>query len=171
MEVPSLGVKLELSCLPTSQPQGNTDPLTHGARPGIEPTSSWILVASATAEPQRERPVFLLLEYKTPCSSSPKEGTVFKTFACCGLFCLAKQQKLFFFSFSQNSVSMFLFSTGGQRPSSGNTTRDTKMIKSQNPLLLRKSLKIYVVGGNGEKVEKCPKEETHTQLDATYTMM
>ena len=31
---------------------GNTRSLTHWARPGIEPTSSWILVRFITAEPQ-----------------------------------------------------------------------------------------------------------------------
>ena len=62
MEVPRLGVKLELQLRPRSQPQqhwiqapsityaaacGNTRPLTHRARPGIEPISSqrqcWVL--------------------------------------------------------------------------------------------------------------------------------
>ena len=33
---------------------GNTGSLTHWVRPGIEPTSSWILVRSFTAEPQWE---------------------------------------------------------------------------------------------------------------------
>ena len=56
MEVPRLGVKLELqlpgyttatamsdlSLLSDLMPQGMPDPLTHSARPGIKPTSSWI---------------------------------------------------------------------------------------------------------------------------------
>ena len=33
---------------------GNAGSLTHGARPGIEPASLWILVGFLTAEPQRE---------------------------------------------------------------------------------------------------------------------
>ena len=39
---------------------------------------------------------------------SPKGGTVFRALACCGLLFLAKQ-KLFLFSFTQNSVSEFIF--------------------------------------------------------------
>ena len=35
--------------------------------------------------------IFLLLDHKTPCNSSPREDTVFKAVACCGLLCLAKQ--------------------------------------------------------------------------------
>ena len=43
---PSLG--------PTPQLTAAPDPLTHWARPGIGPTSSWILVGFVTAEPQCE---------------------------------------------------------------------------------------------------------------------
>ena len=58
-EVPRLGVESELLHWPTSQPQqhriqatpvtyttahSNAGSLTHGARPGMEPASSWILV-------------------------------------------------------------------------------------------------------------------------------
>ena len=56
MEVPGLGVNWSYSCQPTPQPQqrgiqatsvtytaahGNARSLTHWARPGMEPTSSW----------------------------------------------------------------------------------------------------------------------------------
>ena len=68
MEVPRLGVESGCSCWPTPQPQpqphrihaasvsyttahGSAGSLTHWARPGVEPTSSW---GSLTAEPQRE---------------------------------------------------------------------------------------------------------------------
>ena len=66
MEVPRLGVELalqllayttaiatlDLSCSETyTIAHVNTQSLTHGARPGIEPTSSWILVGFFTAEP------------------------------------------------------------------------------------------------------------------------
>ena len=59
MEVPRPGVPSELQLLPTPQPQplwiwatcatytiahGNAGSLTRWARPGIEPTSSWVLV-------------------------------------------------------------------------------------------------------------------------------
>ena len=37
--------------------QGYTGSLIHWARPGIEPTSSWILVGFVSAEPQRELPL------------------------------------------------------------------------------------------------------------------
>ena len=39
--------------------QGNTGSLTHWARPGIEPASSWILVRLITAEPQWELPSWI----------------------------------------------------------------------------------------------------------------
>ena len=35
---------------------GNTGSFTHGAKPGIKPASSWILVKFITAEPQGEPP-------------------------------------------------------------------------------------------------------------------
>ena len=69
MEVPRLGVKLELQ-LPayttaTATPEPscacdlhhsshNTGSLTHCSRPGTEPASSWILVEFVTAKPQWE---------------------------------------------------------------------------------------------------------------------
>ena len=70
IEVPRPGVESELQ--PTPQPQqrqtqaasatyttahGNTKSLTHWARPGIEPASSWILVGFVTAEPWQELPI------------------------------------------------------------------------------------------------------------------
>ena len=66
---PGWGSNQSSSCWPTSQPQqyqiqaasvtyttaqGNAISLTHWARPGIKPTSSWILVGFVTTEPQRE---------------------------------------------------------------------------------------------------------------------
>ena len=66
MEVPRVGVE---SDLPTPQPQqleiwatsavsvaaqDNTGSLIHGARPGMDPPSSRILVRFVTVEPQRE---------------------------------------------------------------------------------------------------------------------
>ena len=69
MEVPRPGVKSELQ-LPAyatatvtqdlshiceyTTAHGNAGYLTHLMRPGIEPTSSWILVSFNTAEPQWE---------------------------------------------------------------------------------------------------------------------
>ena len=69
MEVPRLGVKSELSCHPTPQPQqpgiqgesstyttahDNAGRLTHWARPGIETVSSRILVRFISTVPQEE---------------------------------------------------------------------------------------------------------------------
>ena len=63
------------SCGPTPQPQqcqiqatsatyttahSNTESLTHWAKPGIEPTSSWILVGFVTSEPWQELPLITL---------------------------------------------------------------------------------------------------------------
>ena len=39
---------------------GNTGSFTHGAGPGIEPASSWVLVGFVTAEPQGELQEFFL---------------------------------------------------------------------------------------------------------------
>ena len=69
MEVPRLGIELELQLLAyttaTARPDpsciwthttthGNAGSPTHWVRPGIKPTSSWILVGLITAEPQQE---------------------------------------------------------------------------------------------------------------------
>ena len=74
VEVPRLGFELELQ-LPQPQPQqrgiqaesatyttapGNTGSLTHWARPGIKPVSSWILVRFISTGPHWE---LLLSEY------------------------------------------------------------------------------------------------------------
>ena len=40
----------ELPLKPTPQLTAMSDPFTHGARPGIKPESSWILVRFVTAE-------------------------------------------------------------------------------------------------------------------------
>ena len=60
------------------------------------------------------KPCFLLLDHKTPCNSSPMEGTVLSL-----LWPLLPGEaiKAIFFSFTQNSVSAFLFGSGGQRSS------------------------------------------------------
>ena len=76
MEVPKLGVKLELqlpayasatavpnpslSMTYTTAP-GNAGSLTHRVRPGIKPASSWILVRLVTVEPQKELHIILFL--------------------------------------------------------------------------------------------------------------
>jgi len=44
MEVPRLGVESELQLLAYTTAHGNAGSLTHGARPGIEPRTSWFLV-------------------------------------------------------------------------------------------------------------------------------
>ena len=59
MEVPRLGVKSELQLPAYTTAHGNAESLTHWARPGIEPTSSWVLVGFVTAERQWERPRFI----------------------------------------------------------------------------------------------------------------
>ena len=67
MEVPGLGVELELQlpayaiAMETGDPShvctpahGNAGPLTHWARPGIKPSSLWILIRFISIEPQQE---------------------------------------------------------------------------------------------------------------------
>ena len=78
MEVPRLGVKLKLwlpayakpqqcqtqaACVTCRTPHGNARSLTHWVRPGIEPTSSWILVRFVSAEPQWEFSGIIFLIY------------------------------------------------------------------------------------------------------------
>ena len=75
-EVPSLGVQSELQLRPMPQPQqrqiwaasvsyttahGNTGSLAHGARPGIEPASSWILVRFVIHWVTVGTPVFIFI--------------------------------------------------------------------------------------------------------------
>ena len=50
MEVPRLGVKSELQLPAYTTAQSNARSLIHWARPGIEPTPSWILVSLVTTE-------------------------------------------------------------------------------------------------------------------------
>ena len=51
MEVPRLGVELKLQLQAYTTAHCNAGSLTHWARPGIEPASSWILVRFVSAEP------------------------------------------------------------------------------------------------------------------------
>ena len=51
MEVPRLGIELELQLLAYTTAHGNARSLTHRARPGIEPASSWVLVGLVSAVP------------------------------------------------------------------------------------------------------------------------
>ena len=54
IDVPRLGVELEPQLPAYTTAQGNTGPLTHWERPGIQPASSWILVGFVTNEPWQE---------------------------------------------------------------------------------------------------------------------
>ena len=72
MEVPSLGVESELQLPAYATATAAQDPSCvynlHGKvgsltpEPGIEPTSSWILVRFVTAEPQMGTPKLLVLK-------------------------------------------------------------------------------------------------------------
>ena len=59
MEVPRLGVQLELQLPAYTKAHGNIRSLTHWMGPGIKPTSSWILVRFVTAEPQEDLQVYI----------------------------------------------------------------------------------------------------------------
>ena len=78
MEVPRLGVKLELQLLAyttaiamrgpshihsNTTAHGNARSLTHWARPLIEPSSSWIAVEFITTEPRRELLIWGILSW------------------------------------------------------------------------------------------------------------
>ena len=52
MEVSRLGVKPELQLPAYTTAHSNAGSLTHWAKPGIEPMSSWILDGFITTEPQ-----------------------------------------------------------------------------------------------------------------------
>ena len=62
MEVSRLGVESELQQPAYATAHNNTGSLTHRARPGIELSSSWILVRFVTAEARREHNFFFKLE-------------------------------------------------------------------------------------------------------------
>ena len=64
MEVPWLGVKLELELPACTTAHGNAIFLIHWVRPGIEPASSWIPVRLLTAEPQWELPRSCILSIR-----------------------------------------------------------------------------------------------------------
>ena len=51
MEVPTLGAESELELPAYTPAHGNAGSLTHRARPGIKPASSWTLVGFITTEP------------------------------------------------------------------------------------------------------------------------
>uniref|UniRef100_A0A8D0WGU2 von Willebrand factor A domain-containing protein 8 n=1 Tax=Sus scrofa TaxID=9823 RepID=A0A8D0WGU2_PIG len=54
MEVPRLGVELDLQLPACTTAHSNAGSLTHWVRPGMEAVSSWMLVRFVSAEPQRE---------------------------------------------------------------------------------------------------------------------
>ena len=75
MEVPRLGIQLELRRRPTAHPQqrriwatsathttahGNAGSLTHWARPGIEPASSWMPVRSISIASRQKLPFLFI---------------------------------------------------------------------------------------------------------------
>jgi len=69
MEVPRLGVKsepqpqqhqIQVESVTCTTAHSNAGSLTHGARPGIKPASSWILVGLVTTEPQWDLSVHYL---------------------------------------------------------------------------------------------------------------
>ena len=78
VEVPRLGVNWSYSCQPTPQSQqlgiqatstyttvhGNAVSLTHWAKPGIEPTHSWILVRFISTEPWQELHTHVFLKFE-----------------------------------------------------------------------------------------------------------
>ena len=94
MEVPRLGVQWELQLPSYTTAKAMHDPshvcnlhhilcktksLTHWARPGIEPTSSWLLVRFVSAEPQQELLKLGFIEAK-PRSSSTARTTLKSAF-------------------------------------------------------------------------------------------
>ena len=53
---------------------------THRARPGIEPTSSWIPVTFVSAAPQQEPPLCLLLSRSTGCPLRGRKALLLTSF-------------------------------------------------------------------------------------------
>ena len=83
MEIPRLGSNRSYSCQPTPQPQqrriraeslnyttahGNARSLTHWAKPGIKPVSSWILAGLVNYWAMIGTPVFTLCILELHCS-------------------------------------------------------------------------------------------------------
>ena len=80
---------------------------------------------------------FLLLDYKTPCSSLPKGGIVLKASACCGLLCVAKKLELLF-SPSPKTLSLHFYSALVDRGWVSATTLGRGKPRSPCPLHLHK---------------------------------
>ena len=63
MEVPRVGVESEPWLPAYTTAHSNARSLTHGARPGVKPSSSWLLVGFVSAEPRWELPEPMLLTF------------------------------------------------------------------------------------------------------------
>ena len=72
MEVPKLGVESELQLLAYATAHGNTGSLTHSARSGIEPATSWFLVRFVSSAPRQELPRLRFLTNALRLASSTK---------------------------------------------------------------------------------------------------
>ena len=69
MEEHKLGSNWSYSCRPAPRPQPGRIP-NHGARPGIEPATSWYLVGSLSAAPRRELPFsFFIKKTRSQCDT------------------------------------------------------------------------------------------------------
>ena len=84
MEIPRLGVQSELSLLGYITAHSNAGSLTHWARPGIEPASSWILVRFVSTEPWRE--FHLVAHLKSRDTDSLLSWTLFSKIFVHGIF-------------------------------------------------------------------------------------
>ena len=88
MEVPGLGVKSELQPSAYTTAHSNTGSLTHWARPGIEPATSWLLVGFIKHWAMSETPrlgaledrnhitVFLVLPNLSQCQVNSKYSVI-----------------------------------------------------------------------------------------------
>ena len=85
------------SCLRPTTAHGNAEYLTHWARPGIEPASSWILVEFITNEPQWELSIFISLKsWNSCCHGFPLRRNIFVCFFACLSFWELTERKVLY---------------------------------------------------------------------------
>ena len=98
-------------CLqPTPELMAMPDPLAHRVRPGIESTSSWLLVGFVTAEQQRE---LLQLEYKPTVPQWKLQEQLFFPSFCTHEILFVKDFILFYYfcllSFQGHTRGIWMF--------------------------------------------------------------
>ena len=99
MEVPRVGVKMELQLPAYTTAHGNTGSLNHWSRLGIKLKFSWILVGFLTTEPQWETPQVAYLFTSGFLAVAPNCCKLYKTLKRCRILSATFHLLIFFFVF------------------------------------------------------------------------